>query len=148
MNLMQETLIRREKIVRVIRIFIGCFLLISCESNSKNTTKKTPDSKNSNAIIVRDSTSKAYLVGILDSSIKSIDKPVTITGKFIKQEKYDDENYFLYIKTNDSVLILNNKMPLEEDDIKKLKKEGNNLTVIYSKNDQTIKFLSEDYEQK
>lgn len=37
-------------------------------------------------------------------------------------------------------------MPLKEDAIAKLKKDGNNVTLTYNSSDKKVKFLAADYE--
>ena len=121
--------------------------VVSCDSQRTETTIKDTTSK---TIKLTDS-SRTKLVNALEDIIKSNATPgdTTITGKFVNQGKYDNGDFYITITTDGSTITLTNPMsPLKDDEIAKLKKNGNNITLTYNSSDQTVKFLSVNYESK
>jgi hypothetical protein len=123
---------------------ISMILVASCNSSKTPTANTDTTSK---TIVLTDS-SRKELVNALDDIIKSNAKPddVTISAKFVKQGNYDNGDSYITIKTKDSTLTLINPMPLKEEEITKLKRDGNNVTLTYSSSDKTVKFLAADYQ--
>jgi hypothetical protein len=124
-------------------------LLLITSCNNSQTRNITVDST-STTFIVTDS-SREKLVNALGDIIKSHSGPndISVTGQFIKQGKYENGDAYLTMKTGDSTITLLNLMfPLKENEIGKLKKNGNNLTVTFDSVNKKVKFLSVLFEQE
>ncbi|HVY76328.1 MAG TPA: hypothetical protein VG890_15975 [Puia sp.] len=103
------------------------FLAVSCNSISRQTA--STDS----AITIRlTDSAKDKMVDTIDSAIESNASPndTTLSARFIRQETKGDGNVYITVQANDSILTLINLLPLKDDEISKLKKRGNNITLI------------------
>ena len=127
-------------------LFLCLFFLASC-NNAK--TQNTNVDTTTHTIKLTDS-SKAKLENALDDIVKSNASPgdTTISGRYVNQGKYDKGDFYINIKADDSTITLINLSPLKDDEIAKLKKNGDNITVTYNQSDKTVKFLVADYEQE
>lgn len=127
-------------------LILGVFLLASCKNNQNGTATLDTNSK---AVVVLTDSSKAKLADALEGIITSNSSPddISINAKFIDQGRDSKRGSWLTIKTeNDSIVTLINPMALNETDIAKLKKDGNNITLTYTASDKTVKFLMANYE--
>jgi hypothetical protein len=120
-------------------------LLVSCK-NSKN---KTITSDTTSKTVILTDSSRAELIRMLDTVVKSNSKKgdITIDARFISQGTKENGDSYITLKTkNDSLIVLNDPMPLKEGEIAKLKKEGNNITVTYNASDKKVKFIATEFE--
>ena len=87
---------------------------------------------------------------------KNIPGGSSFSGKFIKQVKLND-TYTLFAKDSSNNLVsFITQVPLSEDEIGRLKKEGDNITLVYTINTDTktnkkikvVQFISASYETK
>lgn len=132
---------------KIINFILPVVLTISCDSSTKTQTKSIDTTTKT---IVLTDTSEAKLLNELSDIAKSNSSPddITISVRFIKQGKYNNGDYYIAVKTNDSTLTLINPMPLKDNDIAKLKKDGNNITLTYNSSTKTVKFLAAEYENE
>ena len=87
---------------------------------------------------------KAKLINALNDIIKSNASigDTTINGRYVNQGKYNNGDFYITIKTIDSTITLINLSLLKDDEISRLKKNGDNISVTYNQSNKTIKFLS------
>ena len=131
-----------------IHLLLLCLIpLVAC--NSKTQSPIPSIDTTTHTIKLTDS-SKAKIENALYDIIKSNASPgdTTISGRYVNQGKNDSGDFYITIKTNDSTITLINLSPLKDDDIGKLKKNGDNITVTYNQSDKRVKFLAADYEPK
>lgn len=124
--------------------FLCLIYLASCNTSITNDT--TIDTT-THTIKLTDTT-KEKLVDALGDIIKSNASPgdTTISGHYVTQGKYDNGDFYITIKSNDSTVTLINLSPLKDDEISKLKKNGHNITLTFNQSDKTVKFLAAKYE--
>jgi hypothetical protein len=118
-------------------------MLIFLASCNSSATQNTGIDTSTHIIKLTDS-SKAKLENALDDLIKSNTSlgDTIISGRFVNQRKYDNGDFYITIKADNNTINLLNPMPLRDDEIAKLKKDGNNITLSYNSFDKTVKFLS------
>jgi hypothetical protein len=128
--------------------FLCLIFLASC--NSSETENQNPTVDTTTHTIKLTDSSRAKLENALGDIIKSNASPgdTTISGRYVNQGKYNSGDFYITIKTKDSTMALINLSQLKDDDIAKLKKDGDNITVTYNQSDKTVKFLAADYEQE
>ena len=98
----------KTKLLIAFPLFI---FLVSCKSQTASINKKITSDTISNVV--------------------SKDK-ISVEGKFIKIEKEDSSRYYdLYLKINDSIVVFKTVFIIGENEIPHLKKEGNNIRLIY-----------------
>lgn len=126
---------------KIYPLFLCLFFLASC--NSKTQSQSPIVDTTTHTIKLTDS-SKAKLENALKDIIKSNTSPgdTTISGRYINQEKYNNGDFYITIKTKDSTITLINLSSLKDDEITKLKKSGDNITLTYNQSNKTVKFLS------
>ncbi len=125
-------------------ILLGVILLVSCNSGATKTTNVDTSTK----IIKLTDSSRKVVLNTLEDIVKSnsAQGDTTISGRFVSQKKFGAGELYIFIQIGDSTVQLINSAPLKDDEIAKLKKEGNNITVTYNAADKKIKFLSEEFE--
>jgi hypothetical protein len=128
-------------------LFLGLIFLVSCDGPKSQNRNPAVDTKKSHTIKLTDS-SRAKLQNALADIVKSnaSSGDTTISGRYVNQGKYDNGNYYITIRTNETSVTLINLSLLKDDEISKLKKNGDNITVSYSQSDKTVRLLSADYE--
>ncbi len=121
------------------------FFASSCHSQKGDVN----DKKLMSTTIKLDDSSRKFLINaltaIVDSNASADD--VSIDAAFVSQGKLDDNNDYLILKKNDSIIKLINPMPLREEDIHKLKKEGDNISLTYRASTRKISLLFEKFEE-
>ncbi len=125
-------------------IILGVIILVSCNSAATKTANVDTTTK---IIKLTDSSRKA-VVNALEDIVNSnaTEGNTTISGRFVSQKKFSTGEFYIFIKVGDSTIRLINLTPLKDDEIAKLKKEGNNITVMYNDIDRKIKYLAEVFE--
>jgi tetratricopeptide (TPR) repeat protein len=97
------------------------------------------------------------LANSLINMVNSIPNGVGFSGRFVKQEKLNDDTYSLFAKDSSNNLIsFITSMPLSEDEIGRLKKSGDNITLVYTINTDTktnktikvVQFILASYDAK
>jgi hypothetical protein len=125
-------------VIKAFIILASCLFVESCT----NGDKKNSQAQNKNSKVILDDSLKSELSDSIVSLARQIPDGITVSGRFIEQNKLDNATFLSIQLEKDSVLVLNNPMPLSEDEIKLLKKKGNNITLTYSESDQNIKFIA------
>jgi hypothetical protein len=121
----------------ILRFFLGSFLLLHLSCNIKDKRS----SQNSDPI------SKS-----IEESIQSA---IPFEGKFIRIDKINEREYYLYLKdSNDSTFIFLTIMPFADSEIQLLKKDTTNIKLRYydfyngvrKKTEKVVKFMQPMYE--
>lgn len=64
---------------------------------------------------------------------------IAVEGKFVRLDKIDDRNFNLFLRlSNDSVVLYKTMMPLNQYEISLLKKDRNNIKLIYTEYYNTV----------
>jgi hypothetical protein len=114
---------------------LATFIFNSCENKTPKSANQIPQS----FIIVKPAANvTSYVEKTVDSLITSIPNAKTVTGEFIKQETIGDFNYLSLKTSKKEILVL--VTPFSKGDINK----GDTITVVYSADDKTIKFISKE----
>jgi hypothetical protein len=126
---------------KIYPLFLCLIFFASC--NSKTQSQSPTIDTTTHTIKLTDS-SRAKLENALDDIVKSNASPgdTTISGRYVNQGKDNNGDFYITIKASDNTITLINLSPLKDDDIARLKKNGDNITVTYNQSDKTIKFLA------
>ena len=128
-------------------VFTLCIVaLVSCKNPGHPTPK--PDTT-ATTFLLTDS-SKAALIKELDTIVasNSASDDITVDARFVDQGKDKNGNAYitLLLKGQKSITLNNPMPPFKPEEIAKLKKKGDNITVTYSNSDKKVKFLAADFE--
>ena len=125
---------------KIYPLFLCLVFLASCSSK---TQSQSPTVDTTTHTIKLTDSSREKIANALEDIIKSNASPsdTTISGRYVNQGKNDSGDFYITIKTTDSTITLINLSPLKDDEIAKLKKNDDNITVTYNQSDKTIKFL-------
>ncbi|HMK19657.1 MAG TPA: hypothetical protein VK492_15755 [Chitinophagaceae bacterium] len=100
----------------IIEISISASVILTSSCNDKSQS----DAPNSN----QDS--------IIDNMTKAKNSDEKVEGKFLNIQKLTDKTYTMSIQLNqDSIAIFETYMPLDQNEISLLKKDGNNIILTY-----------------
>lgn len=123
--------------MKIIVSFFTCLIFLSCKAQ----TSKNPGVINNSDTIISS----------LNEAKNNI---IQVQGKLIKIEKINERNYDLYLKlASDSIAIFKTLLILSKDEIKLLKKDGDNIKLTYieynnpvtNSTDKIVKYLEPIY---
>ncbi|MEO5943570.1 MAG: hypothetical protein ABIP30_07620 [Ferruginibacter sp.] len=123
--------------IKLIYILIPSVIILSCKNSNKSITLNDTDS-------------------IINSFKKAKESGVQIEGQFVRIETLNEKESNLYLKLNsDSIVAFRTIMPIDSNEISRLKKGQNNIKLTYTefnnpitkKVDKVVQFMQPIYEQ-
>jgi hypothetical protein len=78
------------------------------------------------------------------SMARATENTIAFEGKFVRLERINSRDYYLYLKSDkDSIVEFVTMMPIGDDEIRLLKKSGNNIQLRYTNYYNPVKKVTE-----